>query len=311
MNLKIDLVYTWVNGSDLEYHEVVNRYAENPRDLNPERYRDEYQMLKYSLRSVEKYLNWINRIFIVTARPQVPAWLNTNHPQISLIHHNEIIDNQYLPTFNPNCIESFLHKIPGLSEHFIYMNDDFLFGSETSIEDFMPKGKYRVFNTLVGENLPWRIYDGKNDIIGLGIIEHTPLFINQQYWEEMTKLFPIKMHKTRSNKFRKPDDLMTYKFYRYHMLKHHRQECMPIPIWELLQINTFHKITNNLQFQQSAFRKLERKRPKYYCLNDDQRDHPNQEVVALVKDFLINYYSLSSDFEIPERETSKSFFLKK
>jgi len=295
--MEVDLVYTWVNGADADYIEKVKKYAQYPSDINPERYRDVYHMLKYSLRSVEKYLTWYRKIYIVTARPQVPDWLDTNHPQIVLVHHDEIIDEQYLPTFNPNCIESFLYKIPGLSEHFIYVNDDFFFGSEIFIEDFLPNDKYRVFNTMVGENLPWRIYDGKNDIIGLGIIEHTPLFINGKYWEKMTQLFPEKMHETRTNKFRKPSDLMTYKLYRYHMLKNHRQESDPIPIWQLLKFNTFHKITNNLNFQQRALPKLEKKKPKFYCLNDDQRDDPNVEVVELLKAFLNSINSLPSSFE--------------
>ena len=38
--------------------------------------------------------------------------------------HREIIEQEYLPTFNSHVIEANLHKIPNLSEHFIYFNDD-------------------------------------------------------------------------------------------------------------------------------------------------------------------------------------------
>jgi len=296
-NIVIDLVYTWVNGDDPDYIKVHNQYANTPKDLNPERIRDTYKMLKHSIRSAEKHLAWFRNIFIVTARPQVPVWLNIDHPRIKVIHHDEIIDEEYLPTFNPNCIESFLHKIPGLAEHFLYINDDFLFGSKTNLEDFMPEGKYRVFNTLMGENLGWRIYDGKNDVIGLGIIEHTPLFIKKAYWKKMTELFPDKQHQTRVNKFRQPDDLMTYKLFRYYMLKYQRHISKPINIWDLLKINTFHKIMNKLSYQQKEIKKLEDKRPKFYCLNDDQRDNPNPKVIELVKDFLTRNYPEKSQFE--------------
>lgn len=296
-SIEVDLVYTWVNGADEDYLKICQKYSEKPIDLNPERYRDTYQMLKYSLRSVEKYLNWYRNIYIVTARPQVPDWLATSHPRIKVIHHDEIIDADYLPTFNPNCIESFLHRIPELSEHFIYINDDFLFGSKTELEDFMLDGKYRIFNTFFGENVSLRIFDGKNDLLGLGLIEHTPLFIKKEFWEEMVGLFPEKMQATRNNKFRKPEDLMTYKLYRYHMLKNHRQISKPIPIYKLLQINTFHKITNDLKFQQKAIAKLERKKPKFYCLNDDQKDNPNEGVVELWREFLRVGYSFPSTFE--------------
>lgn len=294
----VDLVYTWVNGEDPVHIERWKNYAENPKDINPERYRDTYQFLKYSLRSVEKHLDWYRNIYIVTAIPQAPDWLDLSNRKVKVIHHDEIINKEFLPTFNPNCIESFLHNIPGLAEHFLYINDDFLFGSKTNLEDFLPGGKYRIFNTLLGENLGWRIYDGKNDIIGLGIIEHTPLFIKKEFWEKMTEMFPEKLLQTRSNKFRKPQDLMTYKHYRYYMLKYQSEISKSISLPELLKINTFHKISNNLEFQKKALQKMEKKQPKFYCLNDDQRDNPNPEVIKLVRDFLNRNYPDKSVFEI-------------
>lgn len=296
--IEVDLVYTWVDGADANHMTKWASYSEDTGDINPERYRDTYELLKHSLRSVEKYLNWYRNIYIVTARPQVPEWLDTSHPRIKVIHHDEIIDKKFLPTFNPNCIESFLHKIPGLAEHFLYINDDFLFGNDTHLVDFMPNGKYRVFNTLFGENLSWRIYDGKNDIIGLGIIEHTPLFIKKQFWKEMTELFPQKQHQTRANKFRQPNDLMTYKLYRYYMLSSQKNKSKAISLPDLLKINTFHKIKNKLPYQERSFDKIEKKKPKFYCLNDDQRDNPNPQVINLVKDYLSRNYPAKSQFEI-------------
>ena len=127
--MKVDLVYTWVTGKDDQFIEEWRSFAETPKDVNPERFRDLYDLLKYSLRSVEKYLPWFNKIYLVTKKPQVPVWLNTHHPKIEIVHHDQIMDADILPTFNPNVIESYLHKIPGLEEHFLYINDDFLFGS--------------------------------------------------------------------------------------------------------------------------------------------------------------------------------------
>lgn len=296
--VEVDLVYTWVTGEDPDYIKICQSYADNPKDINPERYRDTYQLLKFSLRSVEKYLKWYRHIYIVTARPQVPEWLDTSNPRIKLIHHDEIIDEEYLPTFNPNCIESFLHKIPGLADHFLYINDDFLFGAETQQDVFYKDGIHTIFNSLIGENISWRIYDGKNDVVGLGIIEHTPLFIKKEFWKAMTELFPEKQHTTRSNKFRQPSDLMTYKFYRYYMLKHQRTLSYPIPLRKLLKVNYFHKITNKLEFQKKAILKIENETPNFYCLNDDQRDNPNPEVIKLVQDFLSRNYSEKSEFEL-------------
>ena len=96
--------------------------------------------LKYSLRSVEKYIPWIYHIYIVTDR-QVPEWLDINHPKITIVDHSEIIPKEYIPVFNSNAIETRIHKIPGLSEHFLYANDDLFFNRPLDKNFFFKEGK--------------------------------------------------------------------------------------------------------------------------------------------------------------------------
>ena len=86
------------------------------------RYQDN-QELKYALRSVDKHLPWIRKIFILTDN-QVPAFLDTNHPKIEIVDHTEVMPKEILPNFNSSVIEHFIYKIPGLSEHYLYSNDD-------------------------------------------------------------------------------------------------------------------------------------------------------------------------------------------
>lgn len=299
INKPIDLVYTWVDGNDLEYQKLINKHSEKPLDLNPERYRDLFHLMKYSLRSVEKFAPWINHIYIFTCRPQKPDWLNTDHPKISVIHHDEVFDKQDVPTFNYNVIESYIHKIPGLADEFIYLNDDFLFGNEVFPEDFFTKdGKVLIHGTLFGENLSWRIYNKKNDIFGLGIIEHSPLLVRKEWWQGMQDARPKLIDEIKSHKFREGTDVMMYKLYRWYTLKHQSEKCEAIKLPELLEIHTFHKITNNLKRQKRAIRFLAKKRPKFYCLNDDQGDEPNKKVVSLVQKFLGEMYPNKSKFEL-------------
>lgn len=299
INRPIDLVYTWVDGNDLEYQKLVNRYSEKPLDLNPERYRDLFQLIKYSLRSVEKFAPWINHIYIFTCRPQKPKWLNTNHPKISVIHHDEVFDEADIPTFNYNVIESYLHKIPNLTDDFIYLNDDFLFGNEVFPADFYTRdGKVLIHGTLFGENLGWRVYNKKNDIVGLGIIEHSPLLVRKEWWRKMQEARPKLIDEIKSHKFREGTDVMMYKLYRWYTLRHQYENCKPIKLPELLKIHTFHKITNNFKRQQRGINYLAKRRPKFYCLNDDQKDSPNPKVVELVQGFLKNMYPQKSTFEL-------------
>lgn len=96
--------------------------------------------LRFSLRSVWKFAPWIRKIFIVT-NGQIPAWLNVQHPRIHLIPHETIFANSsHLPTFSSPAIEANLHRIPGLSEHFLYLNDDVMFGRAITPADFYTQG---------------------------------------------------------------------------------------------------------------------------------------------------------------------------
>lgn len=299
LNKPIDLVYTWVDGDDTEYLKLVSKYSEKPIDLNPERTRDIYQMIKYSLRSVAKFAPWINHIYIFTCRPQKPDWLNIDHPKISVVHHDEVFDKKDVPTFNYNVIESYIHKIPGLSNDFIYLNDDFLFGSHIEPADFYSEdGRILIHGTLFGENFGWRVYNKKNDIVGLGLVEHSPIMIRKAWWEDMQKVRKDLIDDIKSHKFREGTDVMTYKLYRWYTLKHQSQYCRSIKLPDLLKIHSFHKITNNFPKQKKAIQALEKKAPKFYCLNDDQQDNPNPEVVELIQQFLSKQYPDKSDFEL-------------
>ncbi|XP_071441865.1 N-acetylglucosamine-1-phosphotransferase subunits alpha/beta [Hetaerina americana] len=107
----------------------------NLDDFSPSRF-DDKEELRYSLRSVEQFAPWIRHIWLVT-NGQIPYWINLEHPRLTLVSHSEIFPNKsHLPTFGSPAIESHLHRIPGLSEKFLYLNDDMLFGKEVWPDDF-------------------------------------------------------------------------------------------------------------------------------------------------------------------------------
>ena len=295
--MEIDIVYTWVNGSDLKYIDTWNAYSKRKKDRNPERYRDSFELLRYSIRSLELYFPYYRNIYIVTARPQVPAWLNLSNERVHLIHHDQIIDAEYLPTFNSNVIESFLHNIPGISDHFLYLNDDHLFGAPCSLDRFYKENRYQVYNTFFGENLSWRLYDGYHDIVGLGLIEHNPIFINKHFWREAFGLFPEKTQQTRQSKFRAKTDFFPLKLYRYYLLKYHREICEPVPVFTLLGYHQFYKLTNELKKQRRMIEQLKNRRPEFYCLNDDMKGTPNPDVLRVIQEYLNEIYPKPSSYE--------------
>ena len=121
----IDFVITWVDGNDPDWLRERNYYAklENTDvDNSNVRYRD-WGTLRYWFRGLEKFAPWVNKIFFVTWG-HVPEWLDTKNPKLQIVKHSEFIPVEYLPTFNSNVIEFYFHRIEGLSDRFVYFNDD-------------------------------------------------------------------------------------------------------------------------------------------------------------------------------------------
>ena len=138
----IDIVVTWVDMNDPAWREEFNKYSNNP--LNEEngiidaRFRD-YGFLKYWFRGVEKFAPWVRKIHFVT-NGQTPEWLNVSHPRLNLVTHKDFIPAAFLPTYNSVVIERYMYLIPGLSERFVYFNDDFYMIRPVSKERFFKEG---------------------------------------------------------------------------------------------------------------------------------------------------------------------------
>ena len=138
---KIDFVITWVDGNDPVWLEERNHYAvldNREVDNSSARYRD-WDTLRYWFRGVEKFAPWVNNIFFVTCG-HLPEWLSVNHPKLKIIKHSDYIPKEYLPTFNSNVIEFYFHRIPELSERFVYFNDDMFLIDTVKPDRFFMKG---------------------------------------------------------------------------------------------------------------------------------------------------------------------------
>lgn len=132
------MVYLWVDGSDPEWQARRSAFTGQKLD-NTEanckgRYADNDE-LKYNLRAVEKYAPWIRHVFIVTDG-QTPAWLDTSCPDVTVVNQNDIIPEVSRPCYNSSLIEHFLCRIPGLSEHFLYANDDMFLNKPVTPDTF-------------------------------------------------------------------------------------------------------------------------------------------------------------------------------
>ncbi len=134
----IDFVVTWVDGNDPEWQKAkLETVGENGDGVC--RYRD-WSSFRYWFRAVEAYAPWVRYVYLVTWG-HVPEWLNRECPKLKIVRHEEFIPSEYLPTFNSNSIELNLFRIPELSEHFVYFNDDVLLARPVIPYDFFINGK--------------------------------------------------------------------------------------------------------------------------------------------------------------------------
>lgn len=136
----IDFVIAWVDGNDPAWQAEKARYAPSSMadSATPVRFRD-WDNLSYWFRAVERFAPWVNRIHFITWG-HLPPWLNTAHPQLHIVRHEDYIPAEYLPTFNSHTIELNMHRIEGLTEQFVYFNDDMFLTNPVQPEDFFKNG---------------------------------------------------------------------------------------------------------------------------------------------------------------------------
>ena len=148
MNQPIDIVITWVDGQDEKLAEQRRKYVEADElkhdDVGGVTRYASLGEIKWCIASINRFAPWVHRIYIVTDNqdPDVIPFLEANFPDgyipVEVVDHKQIFKGyeQFLPTFNSLALETMLWRIPGLSQHFIEMNDDFMFGAPVTPEDF-------------------------------------------------------------------------------------------------------------------------------------------------------------------------------
>ena len=163
----------------------ANRFADNNE-------------LRYSIRSLYKFAPWVRNIYLLT-NGQIPRWLNIDHPRIKVLTHAQIFQNQsHLPTFSSPAIEANMHNIQhqGLSEHYLYFNDDVMLGRPVQPEDFISSVGFKIIYDLwwsashcnsYTDNMMWahsmchtnEVFSSVWGKAKRWAIQHVPLLINR------------------------------------------------------------------------------------------------------------------------------------
>jgi hypothetical protein len=148
----IDFVITWVDGSDPSHAAARARFGNEDETPGPSA--DETRFcnngeIYYLIASILKYAPFVRRIRIVTD-DQNPPLLDSfadaglcDPAFIELVSHDTIFRGLDVarPTFNSRVIEAAMWRSPGLSEHFIYANDDMFLNAPVSANDFFRRGR--------------------------------------------------------------------------------------------------------------------------------------------------------------------------
>ncbi len=311
----IDIVYSWVDGNDPEWLAIRAMYQGNipisttqTQDANTLNRFSDHEELRYSLRSILKYAPFFNHIYIVTMN-QRPKWL-AEHPQITIVDHREIFLNPGdLPIFNSHAIESNLHRIPHLHEHFIYFNDDVLLGQPVTPFDFFTlDGKVKVlFEPAFSPTGPpnenettyrssWRNTNALLDQYYVQErrfrLKHTPFALMKSYMEATEEEFPAVFTWNSASKFRSRQDYnIVNGFVQYHWLYHGK-----VVEGDLSNLMVSVRSDEWIRRTKRAFDKLKMMRPHTFCLQDNMIGE-SEQTKKLLHQLLESWYPIPAPWE--------------
>ncbi|WP_435092297.1 stealth family protein [Clavibacter michiganensis] len=307
----IDMVFSWVDGNDPEFQK---RRAERMKDVvvgegddSEARFR-QIDELKYALRSVYLFAPWVRRIFIVTDSPK-PSWL-ADHPGVTFVRSEEFFtDPAGLPTHNSQAVESQLQHIPGLSEHFLYSNDDMFFGRPVQPGMFFSPGgitKFIEASTRIGlgdndsdrsgfENsarVNRRLLMDRFGRLITRHLEHAATPLRKSVLLELEQEFAEDFHRTQLSRFRSSTDISVtnslYHYYAQMTARAVQQENAKVAY-----VDTTSRAGLDL-----LPGLLKRRSQDFFCLNDGSfPEVPAEERQERVQDFLERYYGIPAPWE--------------
>lgn len=283
---KIDIVYTFVNPYDNIWMSKYRKYNNN---IDHIRFDFGSEQILFSLKTVKKYMGWVNKIFIVSDNQKLHIQDSFLLKKIVYIDHKEIIPKEYLPTFNSYTIEAHIGDIEELGEYFLYLNDDMFFGDNIMYADLFEKNTDKLiqfYTQLRVYNHPWiknlkitnkmfeSLYPGHEYIAP----QHAPYFIKKSTFLETKSIF----QKFLTEMFIK-DKVRTYNDYSH---------CL---LFLYAMYSSYNKIAINKRIKHRSLRKLtedvikdiKRQKNKTYCFFRKPRTKEDQRIYELIQETIL------------------------
>jgi len=309
VDFPIDVVYTWVDGADPRWRAERDRWSGRQSaaasDATLEGRFTSRDELLFSLRALHRNAGWVRNVIVVTAG-QRPAWL-VEDDRLRVVDHSEIFPAEWLPTFNSHSIESRLHHIPGLAEHFLYLNDDFFLGEPVTPADFFTPNGLPVFfegeakvppagvaaDALLGVDAGavngqalirarfGRVIDKK--------LLHAPYALRRSVLAEAEAEFPEVFASTGASRFRATTDVSIASAF-----AHHYGWCTGRAVPGA--ISTKYVNLENVILARHL-QQLRRRRPLTFCLNETEAVPHGDALERRLDGFLSGYFPWTSPWE--------------
>ncbi|PXV62336.1 Stealth-like protein [Dysgonomonas alginatilytica] len=305
---RVDIVLTWVDGNNPQWRTLYQKYSNevSEGDKRNIRFRD-WGLLKYWFRGIEAFAPWVGTIHLVTSGER-PDWLDINHPKLHWVKHEDFMPEEFLPTFNINAIETNLHRIEGLSDQFIFFNDDVFLIDTAKESDFFRNNRpcdFAILDPIFPEEYPEifvndiRIINrhfSKREVINKDLLKwinpkygkylfksilllpwkkfpglldaHLAHSFRKETFEEVWRAEPEILHKTGRARFRSHADVNQWLFRFWHIAK---GEFTPTDI--LSQGQTFEISTSTIE---EICEVIRTKKYMQICINDGE-DIPDFE----------------------------------
>jgi hypothetical protein len=310
--IDIDLVVTWVDSDDQERNELrayhIKEYEKNVGPLRKSGKRTnvyaENSELKYLLKSVDSFAPWIRKIWILCSGNQRPKWLNPNHTRIQVVSDADIMKASHLPTFNSHALECNLYKIPGLSEYFIYSNDDMFFGNVTNPDFFLDMKTKRMklfptpllfmnYGTTYGDCEHTNAWINNHRLLDSVKTEarlypnHNMTIMSKSAMIDAAQMFSKEWNRTSQNKFRYHTDIHPIGLSQFLSVYRGKSEWVSIVLGYM-------NMGNSYLWNEAKFNMLALLRANLFCINNSPTDG-SKEVMEGFRVFLEDYFQLSKE----------------
>lgn len=286
----VDVVYMWIDLRDpvlrAKRREWMGRCGLDSGALGHWSTTRDNQELRHSLRSLERNMPWVRKVYIVT-NGQTPEWLDTQCPQVEVVFEEKIMGSNS-PVFNGHAIMLNMHRIPGISDWFLQMDDDFFLGRPVGLEDFFcSRTQRQLCHLSVARRnasdpkyglprqaaLSHRDLGFRHPAVYTHWASHMPRLWNKQVIEEMWERWPEDFAQVSAHKFRCTEDIDLTSFYPYYASRCGKATVMRPSKTPVVHI----ELHGSVDSDASALRRAAETHSKFIVLQDERKASTDPE----------------------------------